>query len=119
MSGLTATGSPFGTGLGARWRFHAAELVATAYRPAFAVGFVRLRNAHDTETVSWLPRSYNRLKEPTLNLPFIFLEDCIVELLHFHSLLQRVALLHSHLKHVIKRAEDDEELGFQYRLLTR
>jgi hypothetical protein len=35
------------------------------------------------------------------------------------SLLQRVALLHSHLKHVIKRAADDEELGFQYRLLTR
>ena len=34
-------------------------------------------------------------------------------------LLQRVALLHSHLKHVIKRAADDEELGFQYRLLTR
>ena len=64
--------------------------------------------------------SYNRLKEPTLNLPFIFLEDCIFELVHFHSLLQRVALLHSHLKHVIKRrAADDEDLGFQYRLLTR
>jgi len=77
--------------------------------------------------------SYNRLKEPTLNLPLILLEDYIVELLHFHSLLQRVALLllhfhsllqrvallHSHLKHVIKRAADDEELGFQYRLLTR
>ena len=63
--------------------------------------------------------SYNRLKEPTLNLPLILLEDCIVELLHFHSLLQRVALLHSHLKHVIKRTANDEDLGFQYRLLTR
>lgn len=61
----------------------------------------------------------HHLKEPTLNLPFIFLEDCIFELLHFHSLRQRAALLHSHLKHVIKRAADDEDLGFQYRLLTR
>jgi hypothetical protein len=35
------------------------------------------------------------------------------------SALQRVALLHRHLKHVIKRTADDEELGFQYHLLTR
>ena len=62
---------------------------------------------------------YNRLKEPTLNLPFIFLEDCIFGLLYFHSPLQRVALLHGHLKHLIKRAADDEEFRFQYRLLTR
>lgn len=28
--------------------------------------------------------SYSHLKEPTLNLPFTFLEDPIFELLHFH-----------------------------------
>ena len=44
---------------------------------------------------------------------------CVTEL-HFHSLLQRVALRDSHLKHVIKRrAADDEDLRFQYHLLTR
>ena len=35
------------------------------------------------------------------------------------SLLQRLALLYGHLKHVIKRAADDQELRFQYRLPTR
>ena len=35
------------------------------------------------------------------------------------SLLQRLTLLHGHLKHIIKRAADDQELGFQYRLPTR
>ncbi len=44
----------------------------------------------------------------------------IFELVRSHSLFQRVALLHSHLKHVIeRRAADDEDLGFQYRFLTR
>src|SRR5262249_26368375 len=30
-----------------------------------------------------------------------------------------LSLLHSHLKHFIKRAADDEDFRFQYRLLTR
>src|SRR5947207_14350542 len=35
------------------------------------------------------------------------------------SLLQRLALLHGHLKHFIKRAADEQELRFQYLLPTR
>ena len=60
------------------------------------------------------------MMEGGINLVNFIFSTIASELLHFHSLLQRVALLHSHLKHVInRRAADDEDLGFQYRLLTR